>query len=134
MKCRIKRPKFKLYKMDTKKKYFILYFNSFIINSKRKLGLIKLTISNIEETSRDFYMKQNLMPFYRRNNINLAFIKTNEPIKNKTYFFFISNSGKDDLSILNSYLNNTISNEYFCLKIKHLFKGFFQNHYNQFHH
>jgi hypothetical protein len=132
MKCRIKRPKFKFNKNYTEKKYFILYFNSFIINSKKKLGLIQLTFSNIEETSRDFYMKRNLIPFYRRNNINLTFIRTNEPIKNKTYFFFISNS--DDLSILNRYLNNTISNDYFCLKIKHLFKGFFQNRYNQFHH
>lgn len=134
MKFLIKRPKFKLNKKCEEKKYFVLYFNSNVMESKKKLGLIKLSFSKIEEKSRDFFIKKNLVSFYRRNNINLAFINTNEQVSDRPYFFFISKSGKDDLTILNSYLNNQICCDFFSLKIKHLFKGFFQNHYNQFHH
>ena len=46
------------------KKYFVLYFNSNVMESKKKLGLIKLTFSTIQEKSRDFFIKNNLVSFY----------------------------------------------------------------------
>ena len=63
MKFVIKRPKFKLNKKCEEKKYFVIYFNSNVMESKKKLGLIKLTFSTIEEKSRDFFIKNNLVSF-----------------------------------------------------------------------
>ena len=135
MKCVIKRPKLIIKNKPLEKSYFVIYFSqNHFKNSKKKYSLFKINIGLIESCSKTYFSDNNICPFYRRNNIVIGFVESkNFNIKN-TQFFFLDHEDNYSNKNLNSHINKTLSNEFFSLKVKHLVKGFFQNHYNQSHH
>lgn len=134
MKCVIKRPKLIIKNIPTKISYFIIYFSQSHCTGKKKFSLFRINYSDIESSSRDYFIQKNICPFYRRNNIVLGFVETKNLNHGKSLFFFIDKKNNCFDKQINSYINNKIFNDFFSLKVKHLVKDFFQNRCNQFHH
>lgn len=135
MKCVIKRPKIILNSVLEKNKYFIIKFTAKLFNkNKKEFNLLNLCVGEIEEVKKNIFNSENLIPFYRRNNLTIAFVKVDilPSLQKKSFLLIVKNN--KIVSNYESYLQVSIIDNDFSLKIKHIFTNFFQNRYNQYNH
>ena len=134
MKCIIKRPKIILNKKMDQTKYYILNFSAKLFsNNKKDFNLLKLCVGNIEEVNKDTFVRNNLIPFYRRNNLNIAFLEVCSKSKFQKYNLLLLKKN-NIYKPYECYLQELISTTDFSIKTKHVFTSFFRNHYNQCNH